>query len=86
MGSYNFLGLAARYDESMRTVKDVLNTYGLGVASTRHEMGMYCHYFDILSTWVSDFLWLLLKSRQYASKCSYKIQKVKGYESLQRNF
>ncbi|KAI5945107.1 serine palmitoyltransferase 3 isoform X1 [Manis javanica] len=39
MGSYNFLGLAARYDESMRTVKDVLNTYGLGVASTRHEMG-----------------------------------------------
>lgn len=41
MGSYNFLGLAARYDESMRTVKDVLESYGVGVASTRHEMGMY---------------------------------------------
>uniref|UniRef100_G1LQC5 serine C-palmitoyltransferase n=1 Tax=Ailuropoda melanoleuca TaxID=9646 RepID=G1LQC5_AILME len=39
MGSYNFLGLASSYDESMRTVKDVLEEYGLGVASTRHEMG-----------------------------------------------
>ncbi|XP_036177154.1 serine palmitoyltransferase 3 isoform X8 [Myotis myotis] len=39
MGSYNFLGLAVRYDESMRTVKDVLEEYGVGVASTRHEMG-----------------------------------------------
>ncbi|XP_012495894.1 PREDICTED: serine palmitoyltransferase 3 [Propithecus coquereli] len=39
MGSYNYLGLAARYDESMRTVKDVLESYGLGVASTMREMG-----------------------------------------------
>ncbi|XP_003788058.1 serine palmitoyltransferase 3 [Otolemur garnettii] len=39
MGSYNFLGLAARYDESMRTVKDVLEAYGLGVASSSQEMG-----------------------------------------------
>lgn len=39
MGSYNFLGLAAKYDESMRTVKEVLETYGLGVGSTRQEMG-----------------------------------------------
>ncbi|XP_003134305.1 serine palmitoyltransferase 3 [Sus scrofa] len=39
MGSYNFLGLAAKYDESMRTVKDVLETYGIGVGSTRQEMG-----------------------------------------------
>ncbi|KAF5924939.1 hypothetical protein HPG69_008613 [Diceros bicornis minor] len=38
MGSYNFLGMAARYDESMRTVKEVLEAYGVGVASTRHEM------------------------------------------------
>nr|XP_010953683.2 serine palmitoyltransferase 3 [Camelus bactrianus] len=43
MGSYNFLGLAAKYDESMRTVKDVLETYGLGVSSTRQEMGMCGH-------------------------------------------
>ncbi|ELW69961.1 serine palmitoyltransferase 3 isoform X1 [Tupaia chinensis] len=39
IGSYNFLGLAVKYDESMRTVKDVLEAYGSGVASTRHEMG-----------------------------------------------
>lgn len=39
MGSYNFLGLAVKYNESMRTLKDVLETYGLGVASTRCEMG-----------------------------------------------
>uniref|UniRef100_A0A8D2AP58 Serine palmitoyltransferase 2 n=1 Tax=Sciurus vulgaris TaxID=55149 RepID=A0A8D2AP58_SCIVU len=39
MGSYNFLGLAVKYNESMRTIKDVLETYGSGVASTRHEMG-----------------------------------------------
>uniref|UniRef100_A0A9L0KDW6 serine C-palmitoyltransferase n=1 Tax=Equus asinus TaxID=9793 RepID=A0A9L0KDW6_EQUAS len=39
MGSYNFLGMAASYDESMRTVKEVLEAYGVGVASTRHEMG-----------------------------------------------
>ncbi|XP_075383951.1 serine palmitoyltransferase 3 [Tenrec ecaudatus] len=39
MGSYNFLGLAAKYDESMRTIKDVLEEYGCGVCSTRQEMG-----------------------------------------------
>lgn len=65
MGSYNFLGLAASYDESMRTVKDVLEEYGLGVASTRHEMGMYVHHFEILSSWASDSLWQLLKPRPY---------------------
>ncbi|XP_006983737.1 serine palmitoyltransferase 3 [Peromyscus maniculatus bairdii] len=39
MGSYNYLGLASKYDESMKTVKDALEEYGVGVASTRHEMG-----------------------------------------------
>ncbi|XP_004634397.2 serine palmitoyltransferase 3 [Octodon degus] len=39
IGSYNFLGLANKYDDSMRTVKDVLETYGVGIASTRQEMG-----------------------------------------------
>lgn len=65
MGSYNFLGLAASYDESMRTVKDVLEEYGLGVASTRHEMGMYVHHFEILSSWASDSLWQFLKPRSH---------------------
>lgn len=81
MGSYNFLGLAASYDESMRTVKDVLEEYGLGVASTRHEMGMYAHHFEILSSWVSDSLWQLLKSRSYSRLCTskscYKMQNKK---------
>lgn len=49
MGSYNFLGLVSKYNDSMRTVKEVLERYGTGVASTRHEMGMYIHYFEILS-------------------------------------
>lgn len=39
MGSYNFLGLVSKYNESMRTVKEVLERYGTGVASTRQEMG-----------------------------------------------
>ncbi|XP_058535680.1 serine palmitoyltransferase 3 [Ochotona princeps] len=39
MGSYNFLGLVSKYNNSMRTVKEVLERYGTGVASTRHEMG-----------------------------------------------
>ncbi|XP_076971274.1 serine palmitoyltransferase 3 isoform X2 [Tamandua tetradactyla] len=39
MGSYNFLGFAVKNNESMETVKDVLEAYGVGVASTRAEMG-----------------------------------------------
>ncbi|KAL1785920.1 serine palmitoyltransferase 3 [Sigmodon hispidus] len=39
LGSYNYLGLATKYDESMKTVKDAIEKYGVGVASTRHEMG-----------------------------------------------
>ena len=39
MASYNYLGLAVKYDESMERVKDTLEKYGVGVASTRNEMG-----------------------------------------------
>ncbi|XP_021012195.1 serine palmitoyltransferase 3 [Mus caroli] len=39
MGSYNYLGLAGKYDDSMVRVKDTLEKYGVGVASTRNEMG-----------------------------------------------
>ncbi|XP_024415119.2 serine palmitoyltransferase 3 isoform X1 [Desmodus rotundus] len=55
MGSYNFLGLAAKYDESMKTVKDVLEEYGVGVASTRHEMGTLNKHED-LEDLVAKFL------------------------------
>ncbi|XP_021498226.1 serine palmitoyltransferase 3 [Meriones unguiculatus] len=39
IASYNYLGFAVKYDESMRFVKDTLEKYGVGVASTRNEMG-----------------------------------------------
>ncbi|XP_028612671.1 serine palmitoyltransferase 3 [Grammomys surdaster] len=39
MASYNYLGIAAKYDESMEKIKDTLEKYGVGVASTRNEMG-----------------------------------------------
>ena len=90
MGSYNFLGLAAKYDESMKTVKDVLEEYGVGVASTRHEMGTYVHYFEILSSWVWDTMWLLLKSRLYLDcvpqKAVIKCKREKECESLYEIF
>lgn len=41
MASYNYLGLAGKYDDSMVRVKDTLEKYGVGVASTRNEMGKY---------------------------------------------
>lgn len=39
MGSYNYLGFAESDEESLKTVRDVLETYGVGVCSTRQEMG-----------------------------------------------
>ncbi|EDL80317.1 similar to RIKEN cDNA C130053K05 gene; similar to dJ718P11.1.1 (novel class II aminotransferase similar to serine palmotyltransferase (isoform 1)) (predicted) [Rattus norvegicus] len=39
MASYNYLGLASKYNESMEKVKDTIEKYGVGVASTRNEMG-----------------------------------------------
>nr|XP_004661509.3 serine palmitoyltransferase 3 isoform X1 [Jaculus jaculus] len=39
MGSYNFLGLGVKYNESMKPVTEVLEKYGVGVPSSRHEMG-----------------------------------------------
>ncbi|KAM3930741.1 serine palmitoyltransferase 3-like [Leptodactylus fuscus] len=39
MGSYNYLGFAENNEESLQKVKKVLERYGVGVCSTRHEMG-----------------------------------------------
>lgn len=39
MGSYNYLGFAENNEESLDTVKNVLERYGAGVCSTRLEMG-----------------------------------------------
>ncbi|XP_044145069.1 serine palmitoyltransferase 3-like [Bufo gargarizans] len=39
MGSYNYLGFAENNEESLETVKNVLERYGVGVCSTIHELG-----------------------------------------------
>ncbi|XP_056903868.1 serine palmitoyltransferase 3 [Takifugu flavidus] len=39
MGSYNYLGFAENEAESLKTVADTTLRYGVGVCSTRHEIG-----------------------------------------------
>ncbi|XP_075060060.1 serine palmitoyltransferase 3-like isoform X2 [Mixophyes fleayi] len=39
MGSYNYLGFAENDEESLGTVRNILESYGAGVCSTRQEMG-----------------------------------------------
>ena len=39
MGSYNYLGFAENNADFMKTVADKTRQYGVGVCSTRQEMG-----------------------------------------------
>ncbi|XP_044516655.1 serine palmitoyltransferase 3 [Gracilinanus agilis] len=39
MGSYNYLGFAEKSHESLTTVRNTLKKYGVGVCSSRQEMG-----------------------------------------------
>ncbi|XP_027696240.1 serine palmitoyltransferase 3 isoform X1 [Vombatus ursinus] len=39
VGSYNYLGFAENSNESLTTVRNVLKKYGVGVCSSRQEMG-----------------------------------------------
>lgn len=41
MGSYNYLGFAENEAESLKTVADTTLQYGVGVCSTRHEIGAF---------------------------------------------
>nr|XP_033795532.1 serine palmitoyltransferase 3-like [Geotrypetes seraphini] len=41
MGSYNYLGFAENSPSSLETVIEMLKTYGVGVCSTRQEMGNF---------------------------------------------
>lgn len=41
MGSYNYLGFAENEAASLKTVADTTLQYGLGVCSTRHEIGAF---------------------------------------------
>ncbi|KAG9484354.1 hypothetical protein GDO78_009984 [Eleutherodactylus coqui] len=55
MGSYNYLGFAESDEQSLESVKNVLERYGAGVCSTRQEMG----HLDIhqeLEDLVAEFL------------------------------
>lgn len=46
MGSYNYLGFAENEAESLKTVADTTLQYGVGVCSTRHEIGEFlCLFF-----------------------------------------
>ncbi len=41
MGSYNYLGFAENNADFLRTVADKARQYGVGVCSTRQEIGEY---------------------------------------------
>ncbi|XP_073528317.1 serine palmitoyltransferase 3-like isoform X1 [Phyllobates terribilis] len=55
MGSYNYLGFAENNEESLDTVKNILERYGAGVCSTRHEMG-HMDKIQELEDLVAEFL------------------------------
>ena len=39
MGSYNYLGFAENTGPNVDRVEAVINRYGVGVSTTRHEIG-----------------------------------------------
>lgn len=39
MGSYNYLGFADNFGPCIDASEEATKTYGLGVCSTRHELG-----------------------------------------------
>lgn len=41
MGSYNYLGFAENNADFLRTVADKIRYYGVGVCSTRQEIGEF---------------------------------------------
>ncbi|KAE8600922.1 hypothetical protein XENTR_v10013457 [Xenopus tropicalis] len=55
MGSYNYLGFAENDPESLVSVKDVVQSYGVGVCSTRQEMGHLDNHKE-LEDLVAEFL------------------------------
>ncbi|KAG8443876.1 hypothetical protein GDO86_009173 [Hymenochirus boettgeri] len=55
MGSYNYLGFAENAPESLLTVKEAVETYGVGVCSTRQELGNLDKHME-LEDLVAQFL------------------------------
>ncbi|XP_069624880.1 serine palmitoyltransferase 3-like isoform X3 [Ranitomeya imitator] len=55
MGSYNYLGFAENDEESLESVKTMIQKYGAGVCSTRQEMG-HLHIHQELEDLVAKFV------------------------------
>ncbi|XP_073409922.1 serine palmitoyltransferase 3-like [Dendrobates tinctorius] len=55
MGSYNYLGFAENDEESLESVKNMIQRYGTGVCSTRQEMG-HLHIHQELEDLVAKFV------------------------------
>ncbi|XP_075060064.1 serine palmitoyltransferase 3-like isoform X2 [Mixophyes fleayi] len=55
MGSYNYLGFAENNEESLSSVKNILESYGAGLCSTRQEMG-HLEKHQELEDLVAEFL------------------------------
>lgn len=53
MGSYNYLGFAENGAESLKTVADTTLQYGLGVCSTRHEIGEFLFNVRVISLYLN---------------------------------
>lgn len=53
MGSYNYLGFAENATESLKTVADTTLQYGVGVCSTRHEIGEFLVYVLVISLYLN---------------------------------
>ena len=41
MGSYNYLGFAENSGPNVDRVEDIIDDYGVGVSSTRNEIGLF---------------------------------------------
>lgn len=66
MGSYNYLGFAENEADSLKTVADTTLQYGVGVCSTRHEIGDFlakyvCYFKSKVSYWVWVHLWKIVQ-------------------------
>ncbi|KAM9316806.1 serine palmitoyltransferase 3-like [Gastrophryne carolinensis] len=55
VGSYNYLGFAENDEESLKTVENILEKYGVGVCSTRQEIGHLDKHQE-LENMVAEFL------------------------------
>jgi serine palmitoyltransferase len=46
MGSYNYLGFAQNCGPIVDSVENIMNKYGVGVTTNRHEMGLNLNLYN----------------------------------------